>query len=195
MTDALNSCMICGDHVFSPFWVCTHCAEIYGLGDSFAEWPEWAKRMKADHQEMRRQERERLEHEITTDPSLLDDGAQLSGPLEGLGEEIQDSRLLAHQEGVADGRPSVVADGVRTGILGKSWFPGGIAPNVDSLLGGMYGVILPDGRVKIGTSRFAPYKSYGAVGWSTGYKNRWAAANRSLKGLQPSGYWLDEDGD
>ena len=105
MATALKTCMICGNRVFASFWACTHCAEVYGLDVAFSEWPAWAKRMMADHTAERRTEREQLECEIVTDPVMLDGmdaEAPPDDPLEGLGDEIQDTAWNQQMEAMLD---------------------------------------------------------------------------------------------
>ena len=59
--EALCRCMLCPTHIAARFWVCEKCAKAYDLDKPFADWPAWAKQLKADHQAMRRSERQRFD--------------------------------------------------------------------------------------------------------------------------------------
>lgn len=54
---ASRKCMLCGKTITPSFWVCEECEDEYGLGGSWKDWPEWARRMRADTMAERRQER------------------------------------------------------------------------------------------------------------------------------------------
>ena len=93
---ATGTCMICGAWITPSFWVCADCVEEHGLGGSWTKWPAWAVVMRNDHLAERRQEAERMVHEVDVDPVLLErligDGQQDTPPADEW-EEIQDPRL------------------------------------------------------------------------------------------------------
>jgi len=94
---ATGTCMICGAWITPSFWVCADCVDEHGLGGSWTKWPTWAVVMMNDHQAQRRQEAERMEHEVDVDPFLLENligsGKRDFAPADEW-EEIQDPRLF-----------------------------------------------------------------------------------------------------
>ena len=47
-------CCICGSRITARFWVCAACESAYHLAGAFADWPAWAKALKANEQSERR---------------------------------------------------------------------------------------------------------------------------------------------
>lgn len=79
-------CCICGANITETFWVCERCERGHNLSHSTADWPEWAKYLKAEEAKRRR----RRDHEIQVIPiSLLNraEAAQVDRLLYGEAED------------------------------------------------------------------------------------------------------------
>lgn len=50
----LADCCICGKELRGSAWVCVCCERTHSLPAAFADWPDWAKALKACEEEERR---------------------------------------------------------------------------------------------------------------------------------------------
>lgn len=79
-------CCACGRAIDERHWFCEPCERAYNLPRSTADWPDWAKYLKADEAKRRR----RRGHEVQVIPvSLLDraERAQVDRLLYGEAED------------------------------------------------------------------------------------------------------------
>ena len=95
--------MLCPIRVGARFWICRKCAKAYDLDKPFADWPAWAKQLKADHQAARRSERERLAvGELTFSDSPRTEQLACGGinldPRHGSGDEWMDGARAGGHE-------------------------------------------------------------------------------------------------
>ena len=67
-------CCICGTSINDHFWACEACERAYKLDVPFAQWPEWAKMLKADEQKRRRRAMSQVE--IISASDLLESEAR-----------------------------------------------------------------------------------------------------------------------
>ena len=64
-----SCCMICGGPVPPDRWVCRECAELWGLGGPYRNWPSWAKYLQRTERQQRAVERvEVLSLDVDGDP-------------------------------------------------------------------------------------------------------------------------------